>query len=53
MTEQRARELRSVIENVMQNEEDTVVVGNMLLLPEWQEGVNYTLGQKVRFGDTV
>ncbi|MCZ9312877.1 MAG: hypothetical protein O0V67_05830 [Methanocorpusculum sp.] len=53
MTEQRARELRSVIENVMQNEEDAVVVYNMFLLPEWQEGVNYTVGQKVRFGDAV
>ena len=53
MTEQRARELRSVIENVMQNEEDAVVIGNMFLLPEWEEGVNYTPGQKIRFGDTV
>lgn len=53
MTEQRARELRSVIENVMQNEEDAVVVSNMFLLPEWTDGVNYTTGQKVRFGDAV
>lgn len=53
MTEQRARELRSVIENVMQNEEDAVVIRNMFLLPEWEDGVNYSIGQKVRFGDAV
>ena len=53
MTEQRARQLRAVISGAMQNENDDVVLANKLLLPEWETGVNYTAGQKMRYGDIV
>lgn len=53
MTEQRARQLRTVISSAMQNEDDATVLANSMLLPEWEDGVNYTTGQKIRYGGVV
>lgn len=53
MTEQRAQQLRTVISSAMQNEDDAVVLANSMLLPEWENGVNYTAGQKIRYGGVV
>lgn len=53
MTEQRARQLRTVISSAMQNEDDAVVLANSMLLPEWEDGVNYIAGQKIRYGGVV
>ena len=53
MTEKRARQLREVISNAFQNEEDDIVLANMLLLNEWAENVNYTIGQKIRYNGNV
>ena len=53
MTEQRAKQLREVISNAFQNEEDDVTLVNMLLLNEWAEDVNYAIGQKIRYNGKV
>lgn len=53
MTEQRARQLRIAISNAMQNEDDAVVLANSMLLPEWEDGINYAAGQKIRYGEVV
>lgn len=53
MTEQRARQLRTVISSAMQNEDDATVLANSMLLPEWEDGVNYITGQKIRYGGVV
>lgn len=49
----RAMELRKVIEEAMSKEEDTVVLENPDLLPEWKEGLAYTTGKKIQYGGIV
>ena len=45
----RALKLRDVISKAMQSVDDTTAVENSLLFPEWEEGVTYTEGFKVRY----
>lgn len=49
----RAMELRRVIEEAMSKEEDTVVLENPDLLPEWKEGIEYVTGKKIQYGGIV
>lgn len=49
----RAMELRKVIEEAMSKEEDTVVLENPDLLPEWKEGLAYTAGKKIQYSGVV
>ena len=53
MTEQRAKQLRAVIAEAMSKEEDSVVLDNRTLLPEWEPGVQYTIDKKLIYNDIV
>ncbi len=53
MTEQRAKELRKVINEAMQSVSDDIALKNQLLFEEWQVGVQYIVNQKVRFCDVL
>ena len=45
----RALKIRDVILKAMQSVDDTTAVENSTLFPEWEEGVTYTKGFKVRY----
>lgn len=49
----RALKLREVISKAMQSVDDTTAAENSLLFPEWEEGVTYTEGFKVRYNDVL
>ena len=53
MNKGRAKHLRSVIEQAMSKEEDTVVLENPNLLPVWQPDVAYVTGRKIVFNNVV
>lgn len=53
MTEERARQLRAVIIGAVSKEEDEVAAANPALLPEWEAGIAYVTGTKLRYGETV
>ena len=53
MTEQRARQLRSVIIGAVSKEDDEVALANASLLPAWEPGMEYAVGKKLVFDGVV
>ena len=53
MTRERAIELRNIISGAMQSVSDETAVNNVRLFPEWEPGINYELGYKVRYNNVL
>lgn len=53
MTEERAKQLRAIITEAMSKEEDSVVLDNKTLLPQWEAGIQYTIDKKILYNDIV
>lgn len=53
MTEERARQLRTVIIGAVSKEDDEVALANANLLPAWEPGVEYATGKKLVYDGVV
>ncbi len=48
-----AIKLRPIIEQAMQNVDDTTALEAVTLFPQWKTGVAYSMGAKVRYNDVL